>query len=148
MRLENFINQRRRSRKASAFWDIKWITMAVKEQPHSLLVTCLLSSLLLQTCRSFPEELKWDENGYVLYCPCMGNFFFVTDPWTIAFCYMRATELANPKLHRFIIESGVIIAKDAHRPNMNPSICWTLLWAIVKLDIFLNRNSVRGTLCW
>lgn len=32
--------------------------------------------LLLHACLGSSEELKWDENGYVLYCPCMGNSLF------------------------------------------------------------------------
>lgn len=44
---------------------------------YSGVSSCLLLIILLQTCWTFAEELKWDENGYILYCPCMGNAILV-----------------------------------------------------------------------
>lgn len=40
---------------------------------HSGLLSSLLLTILLQVGWTSAEELKWDENGYILYCPCMGN---------------------------------------------------------------------------
>lgn len=44
---------------------------------YSGVLSRLLLIILLQTCWTFAEELKWDENGYILYCPCMGNAMLI-----------------------------------------------------------------------
>lgn len=83
-RFKASMDRRRSWRDAGACWDMTGTTMAVKQQAFRIItLTCLLSSLILQTCGTFAEELKWDENGYVLYCPCMGNELHVAD--TLAF---------------------------------------------------------------
>lgn len=99
--------------------------MAVKQQVyHAPIVTHFLLCLLLQTCRTSAEDLKWDENGYVLYCPCMGNSFFVADNSHVCILLYEKTTASESKTSpiRKLRVAFFFIDKGAYRLNMKPNL--------------------------
>lgn len=44
-------------------------------------IFCVLLFLLICLDQSVGEQFEVDEQGYIVYCPCMGKYFYNRNPY-------------------------------------------------------------------